>query len=61
MVVWVSFLIHGTRMVWQPIVESDTNSGGAIRQLVFGGCAAALLFQYFVTRQLDTVLTTGLR
>jgi exopolysaccharide production protein ExoQ len=54
---WLSYTLHGFRPVWQPLVESDEDSGGAVRQVLFLGCAGIAWYQLLLQGKWRLVLS----
>ncbi|MCR9247375.1 MAG: O-antigen ligase family protein [bacterium] len=38
---WLSYTLHGMRSPFEPLLESDSNSGGRVRQVLFTVCGLA--------------------
>ena len=51
-IAWMNAGIHGFRMPWQPLVVSDSNSGGGMRQLIFGTAGLFAITRMICTRSL---------
>lgn len=55
---WLSYTLHGFRPPWQPLVESDADSGGAIRQVLFLGCGALAWYHLLLQGKWSQLLRT---
>ena len=53
---WLTYSISGFRMPWQPIVVSDSNGSGAIRQLLFSLACGASIYRLLSTGGLSYVI-----
>ena len=51
-IAWMNAGIHGFRMPWQPLIVSDSNSGGLMRQLIFGTAGLFAISRMICTRSL---------
>jgi len=55
--VWLLYTATGFHPFWQPLVETEGNLGGAIRQLVFLSCAGYFCWELCVRNRWRSVLT----
>jgi O-antigen ligase len=57
---WLTYNVCGLRIPWSPIVVSDSDSGAAMRQMIFTLAALVACRRLFVTRSIGPVLVQHL-
>lgn len=57
---WITYAATNFRSPLSPILLSDSNSGSAVRQLIFGGAGMCALGLLFLTRNLGAVIALNL-